>query len=580
MVDQKNLIPIGSEIGFASTETKLIVKYRNLHKKIRHVEGCKIEFMKHFYCLKLPAEYVKEIYDNLTDSSYVLIVLEGSPSLASAIFTFEATDNNIFEEVEQESPWIRMMAYDLPPSTFTVIDAPAVKWRLYNVLALRDKELFSYRTEIFLKTPHILTYLFSTVMSLESRDNINYISVLKVVADNMRELLSTRIKRLTKNHHQLWAQLYGERICFLDGGMSRIVSLPGTEPTGIRVGIYSVIPGEVDLEKREDWSLRSFVIGDVLGDKSVIEEEIYQTDRKRLQEAARYIIEPLVALRHIESSTEKPKVLLLHGPLQYPFEAYDERSPNFIPGLSKDFLNSFDISMEKVLHLVNHIHQNSRGDLLWYSSIPIYAYIMKRLFEVETPVIGIVERGRSTTFSWQVLNLLEADKIITRSAVKSLWDKIRKYEIGDELLFGCILDEGEYIEPIPFPKNFKHRAHDQWGPVVDEFPVPSATMLKCSANSFPYRIELNSTNQIPEVDQIMSLLFHMSMLLPQYSFPVGLDIVDKYAKIPDWLSKGISERLTANILKKVLQQGDARLLMQVRNLLSLSPRDFFYRPKA
>jgi hypothetical protein len=107
-----------------------------------------------------------------------------------------------------------------------------------------------------------------------------------------------------------------------------------------------------------------------------------------------------------------------------------------------------------------------------------------------------------------------------------------------------------------------------------------ATMLKCSVNSFPYRVEFNSTKQIPEVEQIMNLLFHMSMLLPHYAFPVGLDIVDKYAKIPDWLSKGISERLTANILKKVLEQGDDRLLMQVRKLLSLSPRDFFFRPKA
>jgi hypothetical protein len=104
-------------------------------------------------------------------------------------------------------------------------------------------------------------------------------------------------------------------------------------------------------------------------------------------------------------------------------------------------------------------------------------------------------------------------------------------------------------------------------------------MLKTSANNFPFRVELNNLNLKPAVHEIMGLLYHTALLLPNYAFPVGLDIADKYAKIPDWLSKGISARLTANILNRVLQTGNDRILKQIRQLLARSPRDFFYRPK-
>ena len=86
-------------------------------------------------------------------------------------------------------------------------------------------------------------------------------------------------------------------------------------------------------------------------------------------------------------------------------------------------------------------------------------------------------------------------------------------------------------------------------------------------------------NTRPTVNEIMSLIYHTALLLPNYAFPVGIDIADKYAKIPDWLSKGISARLTANILNRVLQTGNDRILRQVRQLLARSPRDFFFRPK-
>jgi hypothetical protein len=78
---------------------------------------------------------------------------------------------------------------------------------------------------------------------------------------------------------------------------------------------------------------------------------------------------------------------------------------------------------------------------------------------------------------------------------------------------------------------------------------------------------------------LLSLVYHTSRLLPDYAFPVGLDIADKYAKIPDWLSKGISDKLATATLSKALQTGDQRTIMLVKKFLSQNPRDFFFRPK-
>src|SRR6185437_2089907 len=109
---------------------------------------------------------------------------------------------------------------------------------------------------------------------------------------------------------------------------------------------------------------------------------------------------------------------------------------------------------------------------------------------------------------------------------------IDRYEILDDFLFGCVLEEGEYLEPILLVKNHEHRPVDKCRPVVRQYPAPHATVIKTSAATFPYRVEMNPAAHSAS-DRLLRLLYHTSRLLPRYAFPVGLDIVDKYAKVPD-----------------------------------------------
>jgi len=541
----------------------------------------KIEEMKGTVCLKMPQPILQSAVKRLQSTEYVLIVFEGSAERATAVLCFISGEQQVFQTLETQNPTLRLQACDLPPTEVTVVDVPPVKTALYTQIAKNDPELFSISAQRFLATPHILTHLFAHVMSLSSADNISYISTLRLIADQLRALLGPNIRKITKDHHKLWLEFYGDRISFLDGGVSRIVSLPGTEPMGIRIGTYTVTPGERDPEKRESWNLDSHVIGDVLNDRSIITDQNYRTDTKRLQEASRYILESLSALRHIESAgTDTPRLLLVHGPLQNAFMVYDENEPSYIPGLNKEFLASIGIRDTDVMTAVRDIPTNRNGTVLWNGCIPVYLYILKLLWSAKVPVLGVVERAPSASLTRAVIEALVLEGRIPNSTGNKLKDRILRYEIGDELLFGCILEEGEYLQPFELHKNFKRRAHPNWQPVVAQFPPIKATMLKCSATSFPYRVEMASEPDPSDLQTRMSLLYHMSLLLPNYAFPVGIDIADKYVKIPDWLSKGVSERLTASVLKKILETGDTKTLMQVRRLLALSPRDFFFRPRA
>jgi NurA domain len=581
LLSEKSVFPIGHEAGFLKPITEIQVKFHAPDGTLLVSSDAKIEQIKDTACLKMTKRLLEAAVKRLRTSEYVFIVAEGSLESATVILCFAARGEGIFEKLEQENPALRLAASDLPPTQATPVDVPAVKAALYTLLAKNDPELFSLNAQRFLATPNILTHLFAHVMSLASADNMSYISTLRLIADQLRSLLGSRIRKVTKDHHKLWSTFYGERISFLDGGVSRIVALPGTEPMGIRVGIYTVTPGERDPEKRESWDLGSYVIGDVVNDRSIISDQNYRTDTKRLQEASRYILEPLRALLYIEASGEKrPRMLLVHGPLQNAFMEYDEIEPSYVPGVSKDFLAGVGIREKDVTASIADIPRDRDNKLLWNSCIPIYLYIMKRLWSSGVPLAGVVEHTPSALLARAVIESLVGEGRIPASTGKKLKDRLLRYEIGDELLFGCILEEGEYLVPIDLKKNFRRRAHDRWQPVVEQFPAVSATMIKCSATSFPYRVEMPVAPDALELESQVSLLYHMSLLLPNYAFPVGIDIADKYVRIPDWLSKGVSARLTASVLKRILETGDTKALFQVRRLLALSPRDFFFRPRA
>ena len=68
-------------------------------------------------------------------------------------------------------------------------------------------------------------------------------------------------------------------------------------------------------------------------------------------------------------------------------------------------------------------------------------------------------------------------------------------------------------------------------------------------------------------------------LLKNYSFPVGLDIVDKLAKTPGWMRKNVRTNAIMVTMRKAMESGDKRAIALARKIAVSSDRSFFNRPK-
>jgi hypothetical protein len=590
-IREKHQVPLSerhSQITRPASEAS--VKFRDRHGKICLDRDAHLSFSPSGTALLESNYLAKDLQERALAEVLLFIAFEQIDDVLRATVHFST--RSALAALANERPELRLSAYGLPPSSVCEIEPSVSKTGvvtdgLYDVLLkwiqTVDAALFSKHTDHFLAAPHIVVPLLSHLASLTAEDNLKFPVQLKRLADQFRSILELedsplRIEKITRDHLNAWSEVQQQRFAYLDGGVAKIAGLPGTEPTALRVGIYSVQPGNESLQTRETWDLQPFVVGDIIDKKTGIElEEDQQIDLRRLGEAARYVLEPLTGLRF--AANTHIDALFLHGPLINQFVMYDEGEPHFIPFLSEEFLHRVGITHAEVEAKIKEIPPGRDKKVMWRQFMAIYGYVALRLFDSETPFLGIVERSAGTWLAHAVLAAAIEAKIIKPAYQKKVASLLKRYGISDDFLFGCVLDEGEYITSTIIPKNEVRRARDHWRPVVSQYPRPFATMLKTTEFTFPFRVEMNKSAKAKE-KQLLRLLYHTARLLPRYAFPVGLDIVDKYAKVPDWLSKNISARLAASVLNRAMAEGDAKLVAQVRQLLAHTPRDFFYRPKS
>ena len=511
-------------------------------------------------------------------NEFILVTIEHAANTARCSIDF--INCSALEELRARDPSLRFEAFDLPPVAATELDQSDALAAIRQYARATNPDLYGKHADEFLEAGHIIGPLFAHLMSLSTDSAISFPLTLKTLSDQIRNLLrdpeskTVRIQRIDKDHMSLWADAQGKKISFLDGGMASLPGIPGIDPIAMRVGIYSVIPGENNPHNREKWTLNNYIIGDMLEDQLPpgAPSGVF-TERKRLQEAARYYVELFDALNH--ASDNQPDVVFLHGPLINQFTMYDEGEPNYIPCLSKEFLKKHRITREIVAEEISDVPPG-----LWNQFMSIYGYTARKVFFHSTPVFGITER---TTGKWMinaVLDALVSDNVVPSAYKNDVMRILKKYSISDDFLFGVILREGEYLSPQRVQKNIVRRARERWQAVVSQYPPTATTIIKTSEEKFPFRVEANQAGESQDFKFFMRLIYHTARLLPKYAFPVGLDIADKYAKIPMWLSRGVSAKASALVLQKALRTGDKNTIMQVRQYLAHAPRDFFYRPKS
>lgn len=503
-----------------------------------------------FYSSIKPGDYIL-LFFNITDDNIRVYWDFASPNM-----TVERT--TLFEYLEEEIG-VNSIVQDSNVKAVILDYVGKFNTELREIIS--NLEIAKQQVKKAFSSRHILTDIMATVVTLSSKTQIEYIDILERIVERFRYLLKGQILSLDLNHKHEWRTVKGKKIGFIDGGVASISSL-GSEPIAIRVGQYTVRPGIIG-EERETFNFKAQLVDELYDDENSIFDE-FSDNFPKLLDMARIYTEAGTVYKSLNEEN-KCELLFLHGPLVNPAAPYAD-----FPKFTNKALEMFGLNIRDIKEGVE-IPPNSE-----YHFIAVYRYLLQSIFNSETPVCGIVERSSgSRIMSQTLLNQLAARGFA--SEAEDIANAMKENRISDSILFSCLLKEGEYIKPVKIDKNEISKSPDRWKDVINKYPKPLTTYLKASETSYPFRIEMNKENE--ETNRLLSFIYHMARLLPQYAFPVGLDIVDKFAKVPAWMSKQISKEQSAQILNKALASGRSDIVDLVRLYLSGNSRDWLFRPK-
>jgi len=414
-----------------------------------------------------------------------------------------------------------------------------------------------------------------------------------------------------------WSQYQNEVVTFIDGGIGR-VQFSSQVPILLRVGSYCVRTGERCLAKREQFGYYPVILGDLEGGSK---------GRKDFPDIVRITAELLGGLSALERTPDL-SVLMFHGPLVYlmggyaghtPFTEKDidlflhhyARDPKTASQLKEEFLKEAFVNIYPKMteNYEDWKKQRLFEPLAWIAFL--YRRLIKKAQERKPiPIIaGVVERGDSREFSERILlervfrglreknNLDYFNRMYGRSDLKSPKSLLDKLGYTDTLLLAMLLRPGEYSEPWSISKYDGLRKGEvslpgESGTSTVNFeplkpgPIGFPRVLGCyvhvSETTEPIRVEVFEelgSNQIAEAARRVYLY---SRLLPGYGFPVGLDIADKFAHVPNWLTDAYG-KLIRHHLGVSLQRGeisDAEMRRILIQAIYMTHRDWLFRPSS
>lgn len=475
------------------------------------------------------------------------------------------------------------------------------------------------------RQPHILMKLAENSFTVAESLRDNYFKNTAKFVRELRRVMyasiqgkrSEPILEVQKVKDAQWSAMQGEVVAFIDGGIGQ-VQISSQVPILLRVGSYSVRTGERKLSERENFGYYPVIFGDLEGGSK---------ERKDFPDIIRITAELLGGLSVLQRTPDL-RVLMFHGPLMYLMDAYAGHTP-FTEHDIDIFLGQYALNPDLATRL--------KEDFLREAKIEIYPqmtdrsdeWIQKRLFEplswisflyrrlIEeakrrnpTPIIaGAVERGNLSEFIRE--HLLERvfkglrknnkenyfNEMYGRSDLKSPQALLDRLGYTDTLLLAMLLQPGEYSEPWLIKKssnlrqgnvslpgepgtsqvNFASLRSGAYG-----FPRVRGCYVVVSETTEPIRVEVFDELGINQVAEATRRVYLYSRLLPGYGFPVGLDIADKYAHVPEWLTSAYS-KLIRHHLGVSLQRGEIsdtemrRILVQA---IYMTHRDWLFRPKA
>lgn len=432
-------------------------------------------------------------------------------------------------------------------------------------------------TEQLRSDPDLFVRIAENALTVAEELREDYFKSTLELARHMREELRSgsddyRIRRVP-------GALDSCAVAFVDGGLSRIDVGLGV-PLIVRAGIFRVKPGERDLEKRETFDHFPLMLGQLRGG---------------LKASSKYgdVVRELVELGALVTALEDPRfsdirLLMLHGPLQFvsgPFFEhwfYPEDYEQML-GMSEDRPHVLPVLQRFAgwcagcrLHGTDRCTKDIGNQHLPAVCMMAFLqdYIFKRAAEKGVLVCGVVERsfGRSIT-KHVVKRMLDQrpqvfERLLASLSLQGLANSAQAEGIldatryNDANLLSLALDKGEQLEWYDVEPTLKVR---------DErtalFPAVQTTFVRTTAAKYPMRIEASREYGAHELDEIAARAYEYAELLPNYAFPIGLDIVDKYAAVPSWMTKAYRHLILAQYGR--LMAGDYVEMTDVERLQSM-----------
>jgi hypothetical protein len=377
--------------------------------------------------------------------------------------------------------------------------------------------------------------------------------------------------------------------------------------------------GERRLTEREQFGYYPVILGDLQGGSK---------DRKDFIDIVRITAELLGGLSAL-ARTPDLAVLMFHGPLVYLVGAYSGHTP-FTEADVDLFLRHYSPSDGSGSQLKDEFLQEARlriypqmvpdrsdewSDRRLFEPLAWIAFLYRKLLasarsRIRQPVVaGVVERGELHEFVETILlqrvfhglrekgNQQHFNSLFGRTDLNSPKAVLERLGYTDSLLLAMILRPGFRTESWTVAKYEGLRSAsvalpgESFSTAVNfsalrsrdiGFPAVSACYVHVSEMTEPVRVETFAELGDQQVSEAARRVHLYSRLLPQYGFPVGLDIVDKYAHVPAWLTRAYSKLLKFH-LGVSLQKGEVsdqemrRILVQA---IYMSHRDWIFRPEA
>lgn len=413
-----------------------------------------------------------------------------------------------------------------------------------------------------------------------------------------------------------WPDMRDEVVTFIDGGVGE-VRIASQVPLLLRVGSYRVKVGERRLNEREQFGYYPIILGDLQGGSK---------DRKDFIDIVRITAELLGGLSALVRTPDL-RLLMFHGPLVYHVGAYAGHTPftsqdidlflhqyTTDPTLGRQLKSQFlveaqvDIYPKMTDRPDEWVKRELFEPLAWMAFL--YRQLIREVKQRSPHVLvaGVVERTTSREFIESQLldrvfrglrqkgNVDYFNRVYGRTDLTSPKALLDKLGYTDTLLLAMLLEPGQMSEPWEVDKYSGLRKGEVTVPgdstreVVDfsplkpgpiGFPRVNGSYVHVSEITEPIRIETFPELGKDQIQQCALRAYRYARLLPGYGFPVGLDIVDKYAHVPEWMTNAYGKQIRLHLAES-LQRGeisDQHMRKIIVEAIYMTHRDWLFRPQ-